>query len=142
MKSSKSSKDKIILKKGEGRTYNLGGMTAIFKVDEGETDFKYGIAEWWLEPNTEKKPEETLYPGAHAHDDKIEVFYVLEGTVSFLVGDKWIDAESGTFIRIPNYTIHTFANRTDKKAGFLNFYVPGGFEEGMEEKAEWFEKNG
>jgi mannose-6-phosphate isomerase-like protein (cupin superfamily) len=134
IKQDNSTKDIIVLEKGEGREYDCGGMAAIFKADENETDNKYGIAEWWLKPNSEGKLEKTLYPGAHSHTNKVEVFYVLEGTISFLVDDKWIEAKQGTFIRIPVGTTHTFANRTDKKTGFLNFYTPGGFESGMPAK--------
>jgi mannose-6-phosphate isomerase-like protein (cupin superfamily) len=124
----------LILQPGKGRVYNLGAMTAIFKADENETDDKYSISEWWLEPNSEG-------PHPHQHEDQDQVFYVLEGTVSMLVADKWIDADRGTFIRIPRNTIHTFANRTDKKAGMLNVDVPGGFEKDMPSMVKWFEEN-
>ena len=39
-------KDVILLKNGQGRKYNLGPMTAIFKADANETDNKYSISEW------------------------------------------------------------------------------------------------
>lgn len=133
MKHKNNSKDTLILPPEQGRTYNCGTMTAIFKADENETDEKYSISEWWLEPNSDG-------PGAHQHEDYDSVFYVLEGTVSILAGDKWIDAEKGTFIRIPAKTIHTFANRTDKKAGMLNFDIPGGFERNLPSMVKWFEE--
>ncbi|REG76875.1 cupin domain-containing protein [Algoriphagus antarcticus] len=134
MKHKQIETDKLILKVGEGRTYNCGTMTAIFKADENETNEKYSISEWWLEPNLEGV-------GAHLHEDNDEVFYVLEGTTSILVGDNWIDAEKGTFIRIPAKTIHDFCNRTDKKTGVLNFFIPGGFERSMPSIVKWFEEN-
>lgn len=80
---------------------------------------KYSISEWWLEPNSDGA-------GAHQHEDNDEVFYVLEGTTSILIGDKWIDADRGTFIRIPAKTVYDFANRTDKRTGVLNFSFPVG----------------
>lgn len=124
----------IILTAGQGRVYNCGTMTAIFKADENETNEKYSISEWWLEPNSDG-------PGAHSHDENDEVFYVLEGTTSFLVGDNWIDAEKGAFLRIPARTIHDFKNKTDKKTGVLNFFIPGGFERNMPSIVKWFEDN-
>ncbi|MXV53073.1 cupin domain-containing protein [Pedobacter sp. HMF7647] len=124
----------IILRAGQGRSYKLGAMTAIFKADEKETDEKYSVSEWWLEPNSNG-------PGPHQHDDQDQIFYVLEGTMSILVADNWIDADKGTFVRIPTNTIHTFANRTDKKAGMLNLDVPGGFEKNMPSMVKWFEEN-
>jgi mannose-6-phosphate isomerase-like protein (cupin superfamily) len=126
--------DALILPNGEGRVYNCGTMTAIFKADENETNEKYSISEWWLEPNSEG-------PGAHQHEDNDEVFYVLEGTTSILVGDKWIDAEKGTFLRIPSKTMHDFKNKTEQKTGVLNFFIPGGFERSMPSIVKWFEEN-
>ncbi len=124
----------LILNEGQGRVYNCGKMTAIFKADENETNEKYSVSEWWLEPNADG-------PGAHSHEDNDEVFYVLEGTTSFLVGDKWIDADKGTFLRIPAKTIHDFKNQTNKKTGVLNFFIPGGFEKNMPSIVKWFEDN-
>lgn len=128
-------KDSIILQPGEGRKYLCGNMTAIFKADEEETNVNYSVSEWWLEPNSDG-------PGAHLHEANDEVFYVLEGTTSFLVGDKWIDANKGTFLRIPANTMHDFANRTGQKTGVLNFFIPGGFERNMPAIVNWFEENG
>jgi mannose-6-phosphate isomerase-like protein (cupin superfamily) len=124
----------IVLKSGEGRTYNCGTMTAIFKADEEETNEKYSISEWWLEPNSGG-------PGAHLHEENDEVFYVIEGRPSLLVGDKWIDAQRGDFLRIPANTLHDFANKTNEKCGLLNFFIPGGFERNMPSIVKWFEEN-
>jgi mannose-6-phosphate isomerase-like protein (cupin superfamily) len=124
----------IILKKGEGRKYNMGSMQAIFMADEQETQEKYCVSEWWLDANSEG-------PGAHQHEENDEVFYVLEGTTSFLVGDKWMDAEKGTFLRIPAKTTHDFANRTNSRTGVLNFFIPGGFERNMPSIVKWFDEN-
>ena len=124
----------IVLKADEGRKYNCGKITAIFKADEEETNEKYSISEWWQDPHSDG-------PGPHKHEENDDVFYVLEGTPSFLVGDKWIDAEKGTFLRIPAKTIHDFANRTDHKTGILNFFIPGGFERNMTSIVKWFEDN-
>ncbi|MBK8548143.1 MAG: cupin domain-containing protein [Saprospiraceae bacterium] len=126
--------DTIILKSGEGRVYKCGTMTVVFKADENETADKYSISEWWLEPNSDG-------PGAHQHEDNDEVFYGIEGVASILVGDKWVDVEKGTFLRIPAKTIHDFVNRTNEKSGFLNFFIPGGFERNMPSIVKWYEGN-
>lgn len=135
MKHNHSAHDALIIPTGEGRIYHCGTMTAVFKADENETDSKYSVSEWWLEPHSEG-------PGAHHHEEHDEVFYVLEGVTSFLVGDQWIDAKKGTFLRIPAKTIHDFQNRTGEKAGVLNFFIPGGFERNMPSIVDWFKKNG
>lgn len=126
--------DKLLLKNGEGRNYNCGTMTAVFKADENETANKYSISEWWLEANSDG-------PGAHQHEENDEVFYGIEGTTSILVDDKWFEISKGDFLRIPAKTIHDFANNTNEKCGVLNFFIPGGFERNMPSIVKWFEDN-
>jgi quercetin dioxygenase-like cupin family protein len=79
-------------------------------------------------------------PGPHSHEDEVENFYVIEGTMSFLVGEEWLDAPCGSFLRIPGGVIHAFENRSRSRAGMLNVKLPGGFEATMPEKVEWFAK--
>ena len=125
----------IVLEPDEGRHYALGAMRAVFKADGEETGNRYCISEWWLEPNAKG-------PGAHLHEENDEIFYVIEGCPSVLVGEEWIDAPKGTFLRIPAKTMHDFENRTDSEAGLLNLFIPGGFEENMPMIVKWFEENG
>jgi mannose-6-phosphate isomerase-like protein (cupin superfamily) len=120
----------IHLRPGDGRTYPMGPVAAIFKADGEETAGRYSISEWWLEPKTKG-------PGAHSHEED-DVFFVIEGTVSFLVGDEWIDAEKGSFVLAPGGVAHDFENRSGKRAGFLNLSVPGEFEQHIPGIADWF----
>lgn len=69
------------------------------------------------------------------------MFYVLEGTMSFFVADKWIDATAGSFVLVPGGTAHDFENRSDKRSGVLNFSAPGGFEPSMPAISEWFREH-
>lgn len=59
--------------------------------------------------------------------------------MSVLIGDQWIDAGVGSFVRAPAGVTHDFANRTDRRAGLLNLYIPGGFERDMAGIVQWFE---
>lgn len=115
-----------------GRVYAMGPLQAVFKADGDETAGRYSISEWWLEP-------ETKGPGAHSHDED-DVFYVLDGTISFFLGDRWVDAEKGAFVIAPGGVTHDFENRTKKRAGFLNVSAPGDFEPQMPSIAEWFRR--
>ena len=124
----------IVLGPDEGRAYPMGRMRAVFKADEAETDCAYSISEWWLEPHTEG-------PGAHSHEAHDDVFYVIEGVMSFRLGDEWIDVPRGGFVRAAPGVTHDFANRSDARAGVLNLYVPGGFERDMPAIVDWFAKN-
>ena len=134
MKHKQDHTEALILPAGQGRVYDCGTMTAIFKADENETNNKYSVSEWWLQPNSDG-------PGAHKHEDNDEVFYVLEGSISLLIGEEWIVADKGAFLRIPAKTMHDFKNQTDQKAGMLNFFIPGGFERDMPAIVQWFEEH-
>jgi len=123
----------IVLRPGDGRPYPMGRIAAIFKADGAESASRYSISEWWLEPHTQG-------PGAHSHPED-DVFYVIEGTMSFLMNDQWLDAEKGSFVLVPGGVTHDFENRGDARAGVLNFSVPGNFEENMPAIAEWFGKH-
>ena len=86
---SASSRQPVVLGPGEGRAYPMGRISAVFKADGAETGERYSTSEWWLEPHTKG-------PGAHS-DPEDDVFYVLGGTMSVLVGHEWIDASVGSW---------------------------------------------
>jgi mannose-6-phosphate isomerase-like protein (cupin superfamily) len=88
----------IVRAPGEGRLYPMGRLSAAFKADGEESNGRYSISEWWLDPDT-------LGPGAHSHPED-DVFYVIEGTVSFFMGDSWIDAPKGSFVLAPGGVPH------------------------------------
>lgn len=126
----KKNRAPIHLPPGEGRAYAMGPVHAVFKADGDETRGQYSISEWWLDAYTRG-------PGAHTHEED-DVFFVIEGTMSFLVGGAWIDAPKGSLVIAPGGTEHDFENRSAGRAGALNFSVPGDFEPHMEGIAEWF----
>ena len=128
-----TSSDVIFLPPGGGRFYQAGPMQATFKADGRETDDAYSVSEWWLEPGDPG-------PGPHSHEANVEMFYVLEGTMHFLAGDRWIDAARGSFLRIPAGVTHDFENRSGERAGALNLFLPGGFEPMMLAIVDWFVK--
>ncbi len=125
-----SDRTAVVLGPDEGRQYDMGRIQAVFKADGSETDGGYSISEWWLEPNT-------TGPGPHSHPED-DTFYVLEGTMSVLVGDRWVDATKGSFVLVPGGTIHDFENRCSTRAGVLNVSYPGNFEPHMSGIVDWF----
>jgi quercetin dioxygenase-like cupin family protein len=123
----------VILGPGEGRSYDMGRIQAVFKADGTETSDGYSISEWWLEPHT-------TGPGAHRHPED-DVFYVLDGTMTLLVDQEWVEAPRGSFVLVPGGTLHDFQNRSDRRAGVLNFSYPGGFEPHMGGIVDWFRQH-
>ena len=128
--SSASPRKAVVLAPGKGRSFPMGRISALFKADGAETADRYSISEWWLEPHTQG-------PGSHSHDED-DVFFVIEGTMSFRIGNEWMDAPRGTFVLVPGGVTHDFENRGSERAGALNFSIPGGFEEDMPGIAAWF----
>lgn len=123
----------IFLLPGEGRKYPMGRISALFLADKAETASRYSISTWWLEPHTKG-------PGPHSHPED-DVFFVIEGTMSFLLGDRWVDAPSGSFVLAPGGITHDFENRSDARAGVFNISAPGDFEDHMPGIAQWFIEN-
>jgi mannose-6-phosphate isomerase-like protein (cupin superfamily) len=128
--SSTAGRRPVVLGPGEGREYPMGRLSAVFKADGAETAHGYSISEWWLDPHTKG-------PGPHSHPED-DVFYVLAGTLSVMVGTEWTEASAGSFVLVPGNVTHDFENRGAERAGLLNVSAPGDFEEAMPGIAQWF----
>src|SRR5262245_3890646 len=105
----------VVLRTGEARSYPMGRIAAVLKADGTETADRYSISEWWIQT-----PHRAT--GAHAHPED-DVFYVIEGTMSFLVDGKWVDVPRGSFVLVPAGATHDFENRGEARAGVLNFSI-------------------
>lgn len=66
-------------------------------------------------------------PPMHVHSREEESFYVLEGRMSFVVGDDEIDAPAGTLVVLPRGVPHRFTLETEH-VRMLNMCTPAGFE--------------
>lgn len=129
-----TSRQPIVLQPGEGRAYPCGPMRAVFKADGAETGDRYSVSEWWIDPRSGG-------PGAHSHDANDEIFLVIAGRPSILVGEVWHDLDAGSLVVIPAGVVHDFANRTNEPAALFNIFIPGGFEKNMPSIVEWFANN-
>jgi quercetin dioxygenase-like cupin family protein len=64
----------------------------------------------------------------HVHDDADEIFYVLDGNLTFFVGEERIEAAPGAFVYLPRFVHHGFqCNSTEARV--FNFVTPAGFEQ-------------
>jgi quercetin dioxygenase-like cupin family protein len=81
---------------------------------------------------------ETLPMGSgappHKHTWSDEHFYMLDGEVTFLVGDEVRIARKGDFVYVPRNTRHAF-KVCSETAIFLNSYTPSGLEMAVVEHA-------
>ena len=123
----------IVVRPDEGRAYDMGRMRAVFFADGEQTDDRYSISEWSLEPRTEG-------PGAHSHPDD-HVFYVLEGTLGLVIDGARTEAPRGSYAVIPGGVPHDFDNPGGEPCRFISLNAPAGFEKMMPQLVKWFAEN-
>ena len=64
----------------------------------------------------------------HVHHDEDETFYILEGELTFLVGDKRIDVAAGDFLFAPRDIPHAYVVRSERSR-LLSTISPAGIEQ-------------
>lgn len=121
----------VVQPPGEGEHHRVGASSLTLKAVSEHTDGRFFLSETVGEPG---------FPGPplHRHRELTDMFYVLEGTLTFTIDGEDVEGPAGTFVCAPPGTAHTFANRSDAPARFLNFNVPGGFEHYMRDLAAAF----
>ncbi|HYZ76969.1 MAG TPA: cupin domain-containing protein, partial [Gaiellaceae bacterium] len=92
----------IVLLPGEGESVSLGATTVRFLAQHVD-DEALSVTEAALAPG---------FPGPvpHSHEHTYDCFYVLEGTIVFLLGGEEISAPAGSFVLVPPGVVHTFSN--------------------------------
>jgi quercetin dioxygenase-like cupin family protein len=65
---------------------------------------------------------------AHVHRTHCDLFYVLEGELTVLVGPERTETPlpPGTLVLAPPLVVHGFRNAADRDLRYLNFHAPGG----------------
>ena len=67
-------------------------------------------------------------PPPHVHPFSVEAFYLLDGEITYKVGDATLSAKTGSFVVVPRNTVHSFTV-TSASAHVLNLYLPAGWEQ-------------
>ena len=120
------------LKAGEGWVYRFG-IDFTVKASEVRADSGAAFLEY-----TTKQGEE---PPNHTHATEDEMFYVLEGTITFQCGDKTFDLEQGGFIFLPRGIEHGYSIHNEGQVRLIKVTAPtregssggwGGFVSDME----------
>jgi mannose-6-phosphate isomerase-like protein (cupin superfamily) len=111
---------------GQGRAlWHLGALLN-FKALGEETNGQF----WALEGLADHNMAVPL----HAHSREDEVWYVLEGEITFYIGDQIVNGGPGTFAYIPRDTPHTFQIKSET-ARWFGVGIPGGLD-------RWFFETG
>ncbi len=106
---------------GEGWTIGIIGDIYRFLATGEDTDGRYTMFEAVILPGSGPPP--------HTHSREEEAFYMLEGEVTFQIGDERLVAKPGSFINMPVGCQHAFKNETDQPAKMLISLAPAGLEE-------------
>ena len=71
-------------------------------------------------------PGRALEP--HVHADEDDAFYIVEGEMTFLFGDREVSAPPGTFVLVPPGVAHGCRNPSAEPVRMLNVHAPAGFD--------------
>jgi len=109
--------DAVIVPPGAGTRY---GNVEFLARTADTPRFTFGIIEF--------QPHRTLEP--HVHADEDDAFYILEGELTFVVGEdaEEVVAGPGTFVLVPPGVRHGFSNHADTPVRMLNIHAPAGFD--------------
>ena len=113
---------------GEGEVLAVGPSQTVIKAGGAETGGTFFLCETTVAPG---------FPGPppHRHETLVDMFYVLEGELTMLVGEETLTLGPGSFACAPPGVRHTFSNRSDAPVRFLNFNTPSGWEHYMRDLA-------
>lgn len=109
----------ILVRPGEGTSvWSLGGRFTV-KLDRDASEGRYALVEALAFRSTE--------PPMHVHHREDEAWYVLDGHMTFYVGDQVLEAPSGSFVLAPMGLPHTFTV-DEEPTRVLVLASPAGFE--------------
>jgi quercetin dioxygenase-like cupin family protein len=108
--------ESIVLADGEGERISFRGVEVLFK---SPTVLRPGVSEQgWTVIDYTLPPKQFGAP-PHYHFELIETFYVLNGELWMLLGDRELTLTAGSFALASPGTLHAFANRSNAPVRFL-----------------------
>ena len=96
---------------------------------------------WWLPLRSADTPggmmlmDVVLPPGAratrlHVHHQTDEVWYILEGRITFFLGERLAEAGTGSCVVVPRGVLHGLHNASTEAVRYLVMCTPGQLMEG------------
>jgi quercetin dioxygenase-like cupin family protein len=108
----------VMREPGTGRgTWAMGSLFEHL-LEAGDGDGRLGVALVTQPPG--------IATPLHRHSKEAEVFYLLEGRMSYRAGDEDFELYDGCFIYLPQDLPHAFRIRGDKPAKMLALTTPAG----------------
>lgn len=106
----------VFFESGEGLKLSARGSTMVFKAVSGTTAGAFSLMEREL-PVSNRRPQ------PHTHQGP-EGFYVLKGSIEFIVGTESRIGGPGFWVLVPGDVAHTFGNAGDSSARLLIIHAP------------------
>ena len=110
---------------GTGQTYRSPFDQLTFLITGEQSGGAFFMAELTVPPGGGTPP--------HIHRREEETFYLQQGTITFQVGGKTVNASPGDFVHLPRGIEHCFQNTGNGEAKCLLVVSPAGLEKFFEE---------
>ena len=104
-----------------GRSVWLMGMLCAFKAISEDTGGAYSLYVATIPLGAGAPP--------HIHHRETEAFYMLEGTLDFIAGERVVHATSGDFLHVAKGMVHGYTNPGPEIARYVGIVTPGGLHE-------------
>src|SRR3712207_3600898 len=112
----------------EGQMRWVVGDLLTFKIGGQDADGAFVLAEEVTPPQGGPLP--------HLHTREDETFYVLEGELEFMVGERTLSASAGSVVYAPRGVLHGFRNVGTGHSRMAVIITPAGLEKIFEEVGE------
>jgi mannose-6-phosphate isomerase-like protein (cupin superfamily) len=119
----------IFFEPGEGIALRARGSSMLFKAIADTTGGTFSLMERQL-PVSNRRPQRHRHHGP-------EGFYVLEGSIEFIVGAQSRIGGPGFWALVPGGTAHTFGNAGESPARLLIIHAPAADAYFVELQALW-----
>jgi mannose-6-phosphate isomerase-like protein (cupin superfamily) len=113
---------------GEGQMRWVVGDLVTFKIGGQDAQGVFALAEEVTPPQGGPPP--------HLHTREDETFYVVEGELEFVVGERTLSASAGSVVYAPRGILHSFRNVGPTPSRMTVIITPAGLEKFFEEVGE------
>jgi len=106
-----------VIPAGQGRILSARGSVMAFKAIAEQTGGDFSLMERTLPPRGRR-------PLPHRHVNCSEAFFVLDGSVTFVLDGIEVPGGRDDFLLVPRGAAHTFGNSGDEPARLLVLHAP------------------
>jgi uncharacterized cupin superfamily protein len=107
----------IVMPPDGGKELNARGSRMLFKAVGATTGGRFSLMDRTLPPHG--RP-----PAAHRHPGTVEMFLVLEGSLTFILDGERATVDAGGCVIVSEGAAHTFVNESDAPTRTLIIHAP------------------